>query len=97
MLALLLPSLGFSGPRTILEPDVRPHDPATSSWRKVSFAPADLALSLSVPLALKPEARTALEATLYAVSPRLPPTCSCRAGWRRLAARGMPSLPLIPG
>ena len=70
MLSLLVnTALAFSpSSRTTLEPDVKPHNPATSSWLNVGTVPADLPVTLTVPLAIASEKRTLLEKTLFDVS-----------------------------
>lgn len=62
-------ALAFSpSSRTTLEPDVKPHNPATSSWLNVGTVPADLPVTLTVPLAIASEKRALLEKTLFDVS-----------------------------
>ena len=54
--------------RTTMESDVPVHDPATSSWRRRGPAPADTLVSLTVQIAVEPEAREKLESIFWAVS-----------------------------
>ena len=54
--------------RTTLESDVPVHDPATSSWRRRGPAPAEELVSLTVQIAVEPDARAKLESIFWAVS-----------------------------